>query len=133
MKPNGAPGSPTAPADMSGAVRTTDLRAVRDLVRLHGYAVVTGHNCRTAPAASQLAAEIWQDDLLAAPEACEVRDGAVGDDGRRNANPGGRVIGPHSDGFACEITSNRVKHFCTVLDSTAPLSLTRNLIFRFRR
>ena len=38
--------------------------------------------------------------MLAAPPACEVRDGAVGDDGLKKTDPGNRLIGPHSDGFA---------------------------------
>eukprot|EP01052_Picozoa_sp_SAG31_P020798 SAG31_NODE_1579_length_7835_cov_6.779860_5_plen_196_part_00 len=88
------------PAAIVGVVRTADLGLVRALVREHGYAVVHGHDCRTAHAARTLAAAIWREDLLAAPEACEVRDGAVGDDGRRDGDPGGRLIGPHSDGFA---------------------------------
>lgn len=67
---------------------------------LAGYCVVEGHACKTAEAAKALAAGIWQEDLLAAPQACEVRDGAVGDDGARDEDPGGRIIGPHSDGFA---------------------------------
>lgn len=90
----------TVPSDVSGAVRTADLSAVRSLVKVHGYAIVRGHKCDTAAAASALAEGIWEADLLAAPEACEVRDGAVGDDGLRDEDPGGRLLGPHSDGFA---------------------------------
>lgn len=58
------------------------------------------HGCTTAQVAKELAEQIWQEDLLAAPSACEVRDGAVGDDGLKVEDPGGRLIGPHSDGFA---------------------------------
>ena len=59
-----------------------------------------GHECTSAEGARELAASIWQEDLLAAPPACEVRDGAVGDDGLKKEDPGNRLIGPHSDGFA---------------------------------
>lgn len=70
------------------------------LVALAGYCVVQKHGCTGAEAAKDLAERIWQADLLAAPSACEVRDGAVGDDGLQVEDPGDRLIGPHSDGFA---------------------------------
>ena len=89
-----------APAAIGAGVRTADPSAVRALVREHGYCVVEGHDCSAEQSAARLAGEIWGSDLLAAPGACEVRDGAVGDDGPAQEEAGARVIGVHSDGFA---------------------------------
>ena len=89
-----------APAAIGRGVRTADPSAVRALVREHGYCVVEGHDCAAEQSAARLAGEIWGSDLLAAPGACEVRDGAVGDDGLAQEDAGARVIGVHSDGFA---------------------------------
>jgi hypothetical protein len=91
----------TVPEGLDGAgVRTSDLSRVRALVREHGYCIVEGHDCREEHDAAHAAASIWGGDLLAAPGACEVRDGAVGDDGLASEEPGVRIVAPHSDGFA---------------------------------
>eukprot|EP01050_Picozoa_sp_SAG11_P004211 SAG11_NODE_262_length_11529_cov_12.277603_7_plen_292_part_00 len=91
---------PPPTLDRGGVVRTSCPQAVRALVRKHGYCVVDGQSCANEHDTQRLAAAIWSTDLLAAPGACEVHDGAVGDDGLAQDDPGARLLGPHSDGFA---------------------------------